>query len=166
MLSCFSHVQLFATLWTVICQALLSMGFSSKEYWSELPCTPPGDLLNPGIELRSPELQADSLLSESPRKPKNSGMGSLSLLWGILLTHESNRGLLHCRQILNQLSYQGTLYGLLQCFQSFNHTVSSALYAQSTNKETGTGPRFLAHGYRGSQLRLSNSWFCPSFSLT
>ena len=50
MLSHFSRVQLFATLWTVACQAPLSMGFSRQEYWSELPCPPPGDLPKPGIE--------------------------------------------------------------------------------------------------------------------
>jgi len=43
-LTCFSCVQLFATPWTVAHQALLSMGFSRQEYWSQLPCSPPGDL--------------------------------------------------------------------------------------------------------------------------
>ena len=52
-LSHFSPVQLFATLWTVAHQAPLSMGFSRQEYWSGLPCPPPGDLLDPGIELAS-----------------------------------------------------------------------------------------------------------------
>ena len=42
MLSCFSRVQLFAMLWSVACQAPLSMGFSRQEYWSGLPCPPPG----------------------------------------------------------------------------------------------------------------------------
>ena len=54
-----SHVQLFATLWTVVRQAPLSMGFSRQENWSWLPCPPPGDLSNPGIEpmsLMSPTL--------------------------------------------------------------------------------------------------------------
>ena len=72
MLSCFSHVHLFATLWTVACQAPLSMGFSRQEYWSGLPCPPPGDLRDPGIKPMSPAspaLQADSLLSEPPGKP-------------------------------------------------------------------------------------------------
>jgi len=57
----------------------------------------PGDLLNPGIESRSPALQADSLPTEPPGKPKNTGVGSLSLLQHIFLTQESNWGLLHCR---------------------------------------------------------------------
>ena len=50
-------------------QALCPWGFSRQEYWSGLPCPPPGDLPYPGIEPRSPELQADSLLSEPPGKP-------------------------------------------------------------------------------------------------
>ena len=50
MQSCFSHVQLFATQWTVTCQAYLSVGFSRQEYWSGLVGPPPGDLHNPGIE--------------------------------------------------------------------------------------------------------------------
>ena len=59
MLSCVSHVQLFLILWTVAHQAPLSMGFSRQEYWSGLPCPPPGDLLNPEIKptsLESPAL--------------------------------------------------------------------------------------------------------------
>ena len=58
---------------------------------------------------RFPELQADSLPAEPYGKPKNTGVGSLSLLQGIFPTQESNRGLLHCRQILYQLSYQEVL---------------------------------------------------------
>ena len=49
-LSHFSHVRLFMTLWTIARQAPLSMGFSRQEYWSGLPCPPPGDLPDPGIE--------------------------------------------------------------------------------------------------------------------
>ena len=55
------HDQLFADLWTVAHQALLSIGFSRQEYWSGLPFASPGDLRDPGIEPRSPALQADSL---------------------------------------------------------------------------------------------------------
>ena len=67
-----------------------------------------GDLPNPDIEPRSPELQVDSLPSEPPGKPMNTGVGSLSLLQGIFLTQESNQCLLPCRQFLYQLSYQGS----------------------------------------------------------
>ena len=61
-----SHVQLFATPWTVNYQASLSMGFSRKEYWSGLPFPSPGDLPNQGMEPRSPALQANALPSEPP----------------------------------------------------------------------------------------------------
>ena len=101
----FSWVQLCVTLWTVARQAPLSMEFCSQEHWSGLPCPPPGDLPNPGIEPWSPVLQADSLPAELSGKPKNIGLGTLSLCQGIFLTQESNWGLLHCRQILYQLSY-------------------------------------------------------------
>ena len=57
-----THVQLFVTLsWTVACQAPLSTEFSKQGYWSGLPLPSPGDLPDPGIEPRSPALQADSL---------------------------------------------------------------------------------------------------------
>ena len=65
----FSHVQCFATLWTVAQQVPQSMGFSRQEYWNGLPCPPPGDLPDPGIKSESPALQADSLLPEPPGKP-------------------------------------------------------------------------------------------------
>jgi len=65
-LSHFSRVQLFATLWIVDLQAPLFMDFSKQEYWSGLPCPSPGDLPHPGIEPRSPTLQADSLPCEPP----------------------------------------------------------------------------------------------------
>ena len=64
-----SRVWLFVTLWTVAYQASLSMGFSTQEYWSGLPFPSPGDLPNPGIEPRSPALEADALTSEPPGKP-------------------------------------------------------------------------------------------------
>ena len=63
-------VWLFATPWIAVLQAPLSMGFSRQEYWSGLPCPPPGDLPNPGIKLRSPTLQVDSLPSEPPGSPR------------------------------------------------------------------------------------------------
>ena len=53
LLNCFSCVWLLETPWTVALQAPLSTGFFKQEYWNRLPCTPPGDLPNPGIELMS-----------------------------------------------------------------------------------------------------------------
>ena len=64
----FSSVLLFATLWTVVHQAPLSMGFSREEYWSELPCPPPVDLPDPGIEpasLMSPALAGRSFTTST-----------------------------------------------------------------------------------------------------
>ena len=61
------------------------MEFSRPEYWSREPFPSPGDLPNPGIELRSLALQVDSLAAEPQWKPKNTEAGSLSLLQGNLL---------------------------------------------------------------------------------
>ena len=66
-LCCFSRLRLFATLWIIAHQAPLSMWFSRQEYWSGLPCPPPGDLPNPGIEptpLRSPALAGRFIATE------------------------------------------------------------------------------------------------------
>ena len=64
-MSALSHVQLFATSWTLAYQAPLSIGFSRQEYWSRLLCPPPGDLPDPGIEpmsLTSPALRTGFFL--------------------------------------------------------------------------------------------------------
>ena len=58
-----------ATSWTVAARLLCPWGFSRQEYRSALPCPPPGDLSNSGLEPRSPALQVDSLLPEPPGKP-------------------------------------------------------------------------------------------------
>ena len=100
LLSC---VWLFATPWTI-----QSMELSRPEYWSGYPFPSPGDLPNPEIEPRYPALQSDSLPAEPQGKPKNTGVGSLSLLQRIFLTQGSNQGLLHRRRILYQLSYEGS----------------------------------------------------------
>ena len=97
-----------ATPWTVARQAPLSMRLPRQEYWSGLSLPSPGDLPNPGIEPRSPTLQANSFPAELQGEPKNTGVGTQSLLQGIFLTQELNRGLLHCRRIFYQLSYLGS----------------------------------------------------------
>ena len=61
-----SRIRLSTTPWTVAYQAPPTMGFSRQEYWNGLPFPSPGDLPNPGIEPRSPALQADALTSEPP----------------------------------------------------------------------------------------------------
>ena len=89
-------------------QTIQSMEFSRPESWSGQRFPSPRDLPNPGTEPRSPALQADSLPAEPQGKPKNTGVGSLSLLQRIFPPQELNPGLLHCRWILYQLSYQGS----------------------------------------------------------
>ena len=96
------------------------MGFSRQEYWSGLPFPSPGDLSGPGIEPRSPTLQADALPSEPPGKSKyffeplflaggkNTGVGCHSLLQEIFPTQGLNLGFLHYRQTLYCLSHQGS----------------------------------------------------------
>ena len=111
-----SCVRLFATPWTV-----QSMEFSRPEYWSGWPFPSPGDLPNSGIGPRSPTLQVDSLPAEPQGKPKNTIVGSLSLLQGISLTLKWNWGLLHCRQILYQLSYLWISYWRVLVFDLFSH---------------------------------------------
>ena len=83
-----------------------SMEISKPGYWSGQPFPSPGDRPNPGIEPRPPPLQADSLPAEPQGKPKNPGVGSLSLFQWIFLTQELSRGLLHYRQTLYQLSHR------------------------------------------------------------
>ena len=73
-----SRVQLSVTVWTVAYQAPPSRGFSRQENWSGLPFPSPGDLPNPGIEPRSPSLEADILTSEPPGKQSN---WDLNLKW-------------------------------------------------------------------------------------
>ena len=96
LLSC---VQLFATPW-----AIQSMEFSQARIleWVAFPFSKRSS--QPRIKPRSPTLQVDSLPAEPQGKPKNVGVGSLSLLQQIFLSQELNQGLLQCRWILYQLS--------------------------------------------------------------
>ena len=104
LLSC---VWLFATPWTVATRLLYPWDSPGKNtgVGCHAPPLPPGDLSNPGIKLSSPTFQVDSLPSEPPGKPRNTGVGSLSILQGIFPSQESYWGLLHCRWVLYQLSY-------------------------------------------------------------
>ena len=105
-------VQVLCESCSVVSDSLSPTEFSRPEYWSGQLFPSPGDLPNPGIEPRSPALQVDSLPAEPGGKPTKTGVGSLSLLQRIFLTQELNWGLLHCRWILYQLSYQGALNAL------------------------------------------------------
>ena len=74
MLSHYSCVQLFVTQWTIALQAL-SVGFSRQDYWSRLPCPPPGDLPLPGTEPASSTLAGGFFMAEPPRKPVRYAVG-------------------------------------------------------------------------------------------
>ena len=90
----------------IACQAPLSLGILQARIleWVAIPFSRGSS--NPGIEPRSPVLQVDSLPAKPPGKPKNTGVGNLCLLQGNFLIQELNWGVLHCRRILYQLSYQ------------------------------------------------------------
>ena len=81
----------------------------------------PGVLPNPGIKPSSPALQADYLQTEGPGKSRNTEVSSLSFPQQILLIHESSWGLLHCRWILYQLSYQGSPIFIIKAAYSVAH---------------------------------------------
>ena len=100
-----SHLRIFVTPWTVARQVSMSTGILQARIleWVAMPSS-----FQPRIKLRSVTLQADSLPTEPQGKPKNMGMGSLSLLQRNFPTQGLNQSLLHCRQILYQLSYQGS----------------------------------------------------------
>ena len=112
-----SRVWLFATQWTVSHQAPASMGFSKQEYWSGLPFPSPVSSLDK-VKKDSRLVVSDSVWPHGlwltsilcPRNSpgKNTGLGCHSLLQGIFPTQGSNLCLLHCRQILYHLSYQGS----------------------------------------------------------
>ena len=86
-----SRVRLFATPWTVAYQALPSIRFSRQEYWSGLPFHSPGDLPDPGIEPRSPALQADTLPPEPRGKPEYQVV-NLMIKFGEFMTAKQAHG--------------------------------------------------------------------------
>ena len=127
-------VWLFATPLNIACQTPLSMGILQARTLEWVACLHPGDLPNTGTELRSPTLQADSLPSETPGKPKNTGVGSLFLLQGTFPTQELHWGLLHYRRILYQLSYQGNPYILVMDWEAWRATVHGVTVSDTTEQ--------------------------------
>ena len=108
-----SHVWLFVSLWAVAHQALPSMGFSRQEYWTGLPFPTPGNLPHPGIELRSPALQAEVLPSEPPRKP---------------FTYTSLHLILHFASSVNKKVTSGTVkspYIKFQCPERYRPEITN-----------------------------------------
>ena len=105
---------------------------------------------------RSPALQADSLPSEPPGKPKNTGVRSLSLLQGIFPTQESNWGFPHCKQILYQLTYQESpswILGFIMYYIRFENIFSILQVVQT----------FLITSFDAHNLRFW--WILSSLSI-
>ena len=135
-------------------QAPPSLGFSRQEHWSGLPFPSPLESaencnfrpattayhvqISPSRP-RSPALQADSLPAEPQGKSKNTGVGGLSRLQRIFPTQESNWGLLHCRRILYQLSYQGS--------QELSYDPAIPLLGIFLKKSKAQIPRVSVHPY-------------------
>ena len=110
-----SHVRLFATPWTI--HAVPGILQARILEWVAVPFSKWSSQSRGWTQVFT--IAAGSLLAEPPGKPKNTGVGSLSLLQRIFLTQESNWGFLHCRQILYQLSYQESLKWALTRYQIF-----------------------------------------------
>ena len=79
----------------------------------------------PKDQIQVSHIQVDSLPTEPRGKPKNTEVGSLSLLQRIFQTQESNSGLLHCRRILYQLSYQGSLQKMCKQLLQINKKIAN-----------------------------------------
>ena len=135
-----------ATLWTVACQAPLSMGILQARILEQIAMPSfrtsswPRDQAHVSSQLL--HWEAGSLPSEPRGKPKNIRVSSLSLLQGIFPIQESNQGLLPCRQILYQLNYQGvfrTIYSkkppwMFLCLLSYEFLLSSMTNSPITQR--------------------------------
>ena len=100
---------LWTTPWTLQLPGQF-MEFSRPDHWNGYPFPSPRDLPNAESECRSPTLQVDSLPAEPQGKPKNTGVGSPSLLHQIFLTQEPNWDFLHCRWFFTNWHIRETLF--------------------------------------------------------
>ena len=121
-----SRVRLFATPWTVAYQAPPSMGFSRQECWSGFPFPSQGDLSIPGIEPRSPELQADALPSEPPGSHNLISFSNLNLsnfLFILWEDHLLNMPIIAFHQMLQYILY------ITPLSKSYNILASAYLFS-------------------------------------
>ena len=105
-----SHVQLFVTPWRVACQVPLSMGILQARILECVTFPVSRGSSQPRDQTQVSLIAGRFFTAEPPGKPKNIGVGGLSFPQGIFPTQESNRGLLHWRLLLYQLSYQGSQF--------------------------------------------------------
>ena len=139
---------------------LCAWGFSRQEYWSGLPCPPPGDLPNPGIEPSSPTLQMDSLLTEPPGKPKTTGVGSLTLLQRSSPPRIKSRS-----RALQAVSLPAELPGVPAGYHIKN---DSGIYPpkksqSSTSKHDGIGASKWQHSNWDSNFLMAAIWLNAHF---
>ena len=131
-----SHVQLFATPWTIDNQAPLFMEFSRQECWSGLPFPSPEDLPHPGIKLRFSTLQADSLPSEPPGKLFESRALCKSFL--ILTSEVGKLSLMTWVACKNEYLLKPLLNGRICCiYQWANAGKSLSFFLENSQKTRG-----------------------------
>ena len=112
-----SHVQLFATPWTVACQAPLSMEFSRQEYWSGLPCPSPGIFPTQGLNLHLLLWQAGSLPAAPPGKLLILGIKKKKDKYPLLLSNSEGNDLTICHPSSPSATLNTILYIKLECFR-------------------------------------------------
>ena len=122
--------QLCPTLWDPMNYRVRGILQARILEWVAVPSS--RESSQPRDQTQVSSLQADSLPAEPQGKSKNTGVGSLSLLQQIFPTQGSNRGLLHCKQILYQLSYQESPTLKTEMNDSFQNSV---LYGKYANQE-------------------------------
>ena len=98
------------TPWTIACQAPLSIGFSRQEYWSGLPCPPPGDLPKPGTEPVSRNCLQEASL---PLEPPENIAGRIMVLPVSVRVENGNPIQYSClKNLLNRGTWQATVHGV------------------------------------------------------
>ena len=159
MLSCFSSIWLFVTLWTVAHQALLFVGFSRQECWSGLPRPPLGDLSHPGIEPASsvaPESQADSLPLSHWRSP------FLFLYW-LYFFSETNNTIHLLMKIINK-------HSIIEIENNFSwaklRTLAQKIASQITLGKCSGEAWFSVQFYISSEQRTLNMPGMHSFKVS
>ena len=127
MQSCFSHIWLFATLWTVARQASLSLGFSRQEYWSGLSCPPPENLLNPGVDhvsFVSPAVAGRFFTTNATWEAPYTYI-FFFIFFSIVVFYRILHTVLCAMQLLSVHSIYNSLHMLIpnsiQCFPTFHH---------------------------------------------
>ena len=147
MLSCFGHVQLFATLWTVALQVPLPMGFSRQEYQSGLPCPPPEDLSDPGTKtasLMSPALAGSSLLLAPPRITM-----FISIFYAVQFSSVTRSCLTLCDPMGCSKPGFPVYHQLAELSQTQVHWVGDAIQPTFSSSVTASLPDFNLSQYQG-----------------